>query len=146
MIFNWIRSCIKCFDQSLKAINSLFMFYKKTRKTYLSFSVVRDCFQVFEHSLFSFGFLKREWNRITSVLISVCYVNKCNSFWILCIFWCCSQGVLCALEVFKINILGVCCAKGSVFLEGFKVTSLVVLCVICIDCLVDCQVAFEDWM
>ena len=43
-----------------------------------------------------------------------------------------SQWVLCALEVVKINILGVCCAKGSVFLEGFKVTSLVVLCVICI--------------
>jgi len=39
---------------------------------------------------------------------------------------------LCALEVVKINILGVCYAKGSVFLEGFKVTSLVVLCVICI--------------
>jgi len=40
--------------------------------------------------------------------------------------------VLCALEVVKINILGVCCAKGSVFREGFKVSSLVVLCVICI--------------
>ena len=34
--------------------------------------------------------------------------------------------MLCALEVVKINILGVCCAKESVFLEGFKVTSLVV--------------------
>jgi len=40
--------------------------------------------------------------------------------------------VLCALEVVKISILRVCCAKGSVFLEGFNVTSLVVLCVICI--------------
>ena len=39
--------------------------------------------------------------------------------------------MLCALEVVKINILGVSCAKGSVFLEGFKVTSLVILCVIC---------------
>jgi len=28
--------------------------------------------------------------------------------------------------VVKINILGVCCAKVSVFLEGFKVTTLVV--------------------
>jgi len=28
--------------------------------------------------------------------------------------------VLCALEVVKINILGVCCAKGSVFLKGFQ--------------------------
>ena len=64
----------------------------------------------------------------------------------LCYFWCCSQGVLCALEVVKINIFGVCCAKGSVFLEGFKVTSLVVLCVICIDCLVDCLLASGDWM
>ena len=54
--------------------------------------------------------------------------------------------MLCALEVVKINILGVCCAKGSIFLEGFKVTSLVVLCVICIDCLMDCPVVSEDWM
>ena len=35
-------------------------------------------------------------------------------------------GVLCAVEVVKINNLGVCCAKVSVFLEGFKVTTLVV--------------------
>ena len=34
--------------------------------------------------------------------------------------------MLCALEVVKINILGVCCAKVSVLLEGFKVTTLVV--------------------
>ena len=52
----------------------------------------------------------------------------------------------CALEVVKINILGVCYAKGRVFIEGFKVTSLVVLCVICIDSLVNCSVAFGDWM
>ena len=32
--------------------------------------------------------------------------------------------MLCVLEVFLINILGVVC-KGSVFLEGFKVTTLV---------------------
>ena len=38
----------------------------------------------------------------------------------------CCQRVLCALEVVKINILGVCFAKGIVFLEGFKVTTLVV--------------------
>ena len=34
----------------------------------------------FEHSHQASGFLKREWNRITSVLISDCSVNKCNSF------------------------------------------------------------------
>jgi len=33
--------------------------------------------------------------------------------------------VLCALEVVKINSLGVCIAKVSVLLEGFKVTALV---------------------
>ena len=54
--------------------------------------------------------------------------------------------MLCALEVVKINILGVCCAKGSVFLEGLKVTSVVVLCVIYIHSLVDCPVASGDWM
>ena len=38
------------------------------------------------------------------------------------------QEVLCALEAVKINILGGVCSKpkGSVFLEGIKVTSLVV--------------------
>ena len=39
---NWIRSCFKCFDQSLKAINNLFMFYRKQekRKTDLRFSEI----------------------------------------------------------------------------------------------------------
>jgi len=86
----------------------------------------------FEHSLFNFGFLKREWNRITSVLISIHSVTSVIRSEYFVNYGVVSQGVLCALEVVKINILGVCCAKGSVFLEGFKVTSLVVLCVICI--------------
>jgi len=85
----------------------------------------------FEYSQFSFGFLKREWNRITFVLISVHFVTIVIRSEYIVISGVVSQGVLCALEVVKINILGVCCAKGSVFLEGFKVTSLVVLCVIC---------------
>ena len=70
----------------------------------------------FEYSQFSFGFLKRKWNRITFVLISVHSVTSVirsehfvNSGVV-------SQGVLCSLEVVKINILGVCGAKGSVFL------------------------------
>ena len=84
----------------------------------------------FEYSQFSFGFLKREWNKITSVLISVHSVTVIR-FEFFVNSGVVSQGVLCALEVVKINILGVCCAKGSVFLEGFKVSSLVVLCVIC---------------
>jgi len=50
---------------------------------------------------------------VTSVICSEYFVNSGVV----------SQGVLCALEVVKINILGVYCAKGSVFLEGFKVTS-----------------------
>ena len=84
----------------------------------------------FDLSLFSFGFLKErvEYDYISIDFSSFC--NKCNSFWILCKFWCCKPRSV--LEVVKIYILGVCWAKGSVFLEGFKVTSLVVLCVICI--------------
>ena len=39
---NWMCSCFKCFVQSLKAINSLFMLYNKQgkRKTDLSFSEI----------------------------------------------------------------------------------------------------------
>ena len=45
------------------------MFYnKQERKTNLSFAQIS--FQIFEFSPLSFG-LSREWNRITSVLISV---------------------------------------------------------------------------
>ena len=77
-------------------------------------------------------FLKREWNTITFVLISIYSVTSVIRSEYFVIYGVVSQGVLCALEVVKINILGVCCTKGSVFLEGFKVTSLVVLCVICI--------------
>jgi len=63
------------------------MFYNKQEKQIWVFQLWKIAFK-FSAFTFSFGFLKREWNRITSVLISVCYVNKCNSFWILCIFWC----------------------------------------------------------
>ena len=43
--YNWIRSIFKCFDQSLKAINSLLSFCNKQqrlnhKKTYLSFSLI----------------------------------------------------------------------------------------------------------
>ena len=124
MISNWLRSSIKCFDQSLKSINGLFMFWNKQEKQIWVFQLWQRLISSFEHSHQALGFLKEEWNRIAFVLISDCSVNKCNSFWIFCIFWCCCQGVLCALEVVKIIILGVCCAKVSVFLEGFKVTLL----------------------
>ena len=87
---------------------------------------MRKLLSSFKTCTSSFGFFKEEWNRIASVLISHCSVNKCNPFEFLYIFWCCCQGVLCALEVVKINTLGVCNAKVSVFLEGFKVTTLVV--------------------
>jgi len=69
-----MRSCFKCFDHSLKIINSLFIFYNKQelrfnhRKTDLSFSLillsrVKDCFEL--------ALIKRKWNRISFVLISV---------------------------------------------------------------------------
>jgi len=74
----------------------------------------------FKHSLFSFGFLKREWNRIISVLISDHSVTSVIHSEYFVNFGVVSQGVLCALEVVKINIFGVCCAKGSVFLLSFR--------------------------
>jgi len=62
----------------------------------------------FELSLFNFGFLKREWNRITSVLISVHSVTSVIRSEYFVNSGVVSQGVLCALEVVKINFLGVC--------------------------------------
>ena len=53
----------------------------------------------------------------------------------------CWQEVLCALEVVKINTFGVCFAKGSVFLEGFKVTGGMWI-VIWFDYLVDYPIVF----
>jgi len=45
--------------------------------------------------------------------------------------------------VVKINTLGVCFAKGGVFLEGFKVTAFGGLCVVIwLDYLVDYPVVF----
>ena len=44
---NWIRSYFKCFDQSLKAINNLFIFItnKEREKHIWVFQFERDCFQ-----------------------------------------------------------------------------------------------------
>jgi len=96
MIFNWIRSCIKCFHQSLKAINSLFMFYNKQEKKNWVFQLWEIAFKFWTFT-FQLWFSQERWNRITSVLISVYSVNKCNSFWILCNFWCCKpRSVVCS--------------------------------------------------
>jgi len=59
----------------------------------------------FEHSLFNFGFLKREWNMITSILISIHSVTSVIRSEYFVNSGVVNQGVLCALEVFKINIL-----------------------------------------
>ena len=37
-----MRFCFKCFDQSLKAINSLFMFYNKQEKNRFEFFNLRE--------------------------------------------------------------------------------------------------------
>ena len=55
------------------------------------------------------------------------YILFPSSLIIVFLYLCC-QEVLCVLEVFKINTL-VWFGKGSVFLEGFKVTTLV--CGVC---------------
>ena len=119
-----MRSCFKCFDQSLKAIKSLFNFCNKQelrfnhRKTYLSFSLillsrVKDCFEIV--------LIKREWNRIFICIDFRSFCNKCNPS-VLCVnSGVLSREVLCALEVVKINILGgvfaepkeVCVLRGS---------------------------------
>ena len=57
-------------------INSLFMFYNKQEKHIWVFQL----YQVLNIHISALDFLKRKWNRITSVLISDCSVNKCNSF------------------------------------------------------------------
>jgi len=58
---NWMHSCFKCFDQCLKAINSLLMFYNKRRKKKREKQiwVFQRLLSRFEFSPLSFGFLKR---------------------------------------------------------------------------------------
>ena len=66
-------------------------------------SKVKDCFK--------FALIKREWNRISIVLISDHSVTSVNPF-VLCVnSGVLGQEVLCALEVVKINILGGVCAE-----------------------------------
>jgi len=55
------------------------MFYNKQEIRFEFFSCER-LLSSFEHSHSALGFLKRKWNRITSVLILDSSVNKCNSF------------------------------------------------------------------
>jgi len=76
-----MRCSFKCFDQSLKAIKSLFRLCKKQelsfnhRKIDLSFSLfllsrVKDCFEI--------TLIKREWNRIFICIDFRSFCNKCN--------------------------------------------------------------------
>jgi len=78
--YNWIRFSFKCFDQSLKAINSLFKLCIKQelsfnqRKTYLCFSLIL--------LLKSWRLL---WSRECGIGFSSCidfrsFCNKCNPF------------------------------------------------------------------
>ena len=55
-----------------------------SRETDLSFSVEKKLISRFEHSHQALGFQK-EWNKIAIVLISVCFVNKCDPFSTYCI-------------------------------------------------------------
>ena len=127
---NWMRSCFKCFDQSLKAIKSFFRFCNKQelrfnhRKTYLSFSLillsrVKDCFEI--------ALIKREWNMIFICIDFRSFCNKCNQL-TLCKLWCDRpRSVVCSWGCQDQHSWWcLCWDKGSVCLEGITVTSLVV--------------------
>ena len=133
--FNWfhnrIRSCFKCFDQDLNTINSLLMFYNKQqeRKTYFSFS---RSFQAFEFSLWALVIQERSeiglfcidfsWFYNSVIRYVICeHSSVVKPRRVVCSWGCQDQHSWC-----------VCWAKGSVFLEGIKVTSLVV-CVCNLD-------------
>jgi len=90
MISNWIRSFIKCFDQSLENINNLFIFSNRKEKQIWVFSIVKELIQDLNIHIKALGFL-REWNRIAFVLILDYSVNKCNLFSTFCI-----SGVVCS--------------------------------------------------
>ena len=130
--YNWIRSSFKCFEQALNAINSLFKFCNKQLsfnqiKIDLSFSLIL-LLKELKIALRLLG-SKRVWYRIfilywfqicsvTSVIFctfernSVCIAEKC------CVFLRSSRSTF---------LVVLCWSKGSVCLEGIKVTSLVVL-------------------
>ena len=122
--YNWLRSNFKCFDQSLKAINSLFSLCHKQelrfnkRKTDLSFSLIF----AFEELNFALSLLGSKECGIgfSSCIDFISFCNKCNPF----VLWrnsVWSWEVLCVLEVVKINILSgvraepkeVCVLRGS---------------------------------
>ena len=78
--YNWIRSSFKCYDQSLKAINSLFRLCNKQelrfnqRKTDLSFSLI-----------FLLKSWRLLWSRECGIGFSSCidfrsFCNKCNPY------------------------------------------------------------------
>ena len=102
--YNWLRSSFKCFDQSLKAINSLLCLCNKQelrfnqRKRYLSFSLIFllkswrllwDCF----------------WLRKCGIGFLTCidfrsFCNKCNPF-VLCENSVCEAEKCCVLLRFS---------------------------------------------
>ena len=125
---NWMHSRFKCFDRNLKAINSLLMFYNKQEiKKNKQIWVFQRLLSRFEFSPLSFGSLKREWNRIRSVLIlvhSVTSVIRYENFVHSRVVK--PRRVVCSWGCQDQHSWWVCWAKGSVFLEGINVTSLVV--------------------
>ena len=109
--YNWMRSCFKCFDQSLKAIKSLFNFCNKQQLRYLIIEKQIWVFHWFCFQELKIALIKREWNRIFIFIDFRSFCNKCNPF-VLCVnSGVIGQEVLCALEVVKINILGGVCAE-----------------------------------
>jgi len=69
--YNWIRSSFKCFDQSLKAINSLFSLCNKQEERFEFLNYTEKQIWVFtvfcylkSWSVLWFCFWSRKWNRI----------------------------------------------------------------------------------
>jgi len=102
---------------------------KKREKTDLSFSEIAFKIWVFTFELW-FSQEIVEYDYICIDFSSFC--DKCNSFLILCTFWCCKAKKV-ALEVVKINIFGGCAEPKEVcFLKGSRSFLWWCLCVICI--------------
>ena len=119
MITNWIRSSIKCFDQSLKAINSLFMYYYKQEKHIWVFSVEKDCFQVLNIHVKLWVFSRESgiwlhlyWFQIVLLTSVICFKHFVNSSVVAnecCVLLRLSRSTFLVCVVPK----GVCFLKGS---------------------------------
>ena len=113
--YKWMCFCFKCFDQSLKAINSLLSFVTKNNWDLIIEKHIWVfhwfCFSRVERLLW-YCFDQRESGiGFSSCIDFKSFCNKCNPSILYVNSGVIGQEVLCALEVVKINILGGVCAE-----------------------------------